>query len=162
MRYLTLFLLLLALPAIAQVYSWRDENGVIHYSDKKPSQQLSVKKVTPKANIEPSDEKSLWQRAAEWLLGEPQNTAKPAVTEPPITLPVVEMYATSWCGYCRKARQYFAANQIPYIEYDIERDAEARARYDGFRGRAIPIIFIDGVRMNGFDATTIEKRLKQR
>lgn len=162
MRFLTLFLLLLALPALAQIYSWRDENGVTHYSDKKPSEQQQVEKVTPQANIELSDEKSLWQSFTEWLFGETNKAEKRAPSELPIAPAMVEMYATSWCGYCRKARQYFDDNNIPYMEYDIERDAEARARYDEFRGRGIPIIFVDGHRINGFNPGTIKKRLKQR
>ncbi|WP_198147347.1 glutaredoxin family protein [Gilvimarinus polysaccharolyticus] len=32
----------------------------------------------------------------------------------------VVMYA-SWCGYCKKARRYFRANNIPFTEYDIEK-----------------------------------------
>ncbi|MGB0848554.1 MAG: glutaredoxin family protein [Thiolinea sp.] len=62
----------------------------------------------------------------------------------------VVMYSYSWCGYCAQARNYFRANRIPYIEYDIERDRAAKRRYDAFRGRVTPVIFVGRNRMNGF------------
>lgn len=67
----------------------------------------------------------------------------------------VIMYATSWCPYCQKAREYFAANNIHYTEYDIEKDAQALKRYQALGGRGIPFILIDELRISGFD----EKRL---
>lgn len=42
--------------------------------------------------------------------------------------PQVIMYCRSWCGDCRRARQWLEANGIPYIEIDVERDADAHAR----------------------------------
>jgi thiol-disulfide isomerase/thioredoxin len=33
----------------------------------------------------------------------------------------VTMYSTSWCGYCRKARQVFTQQNIPFRELDIEK-----------------------------------------
>lgn len=62
----------------------------------------------------------------------------------------VVMYATSWCPYCQQARNYFRQQEIPYIEYDIERDAEARRAYKTFGGRGIPVIFVGKRRVNGF------------
>ena len=38
----------------------------------------------------------------------------------------VIMYATDWCGYCKKARRYFRKNGISFTEYDIEKDAAAK------------------------------------
>jgi glutaredoxin len=65
----------------------------------------------------------------------------------------VVMYATSWCPYCQQARNYFRQQGIPYTEYDIERDAEAKRRYQAFGGRGIPVIFVGKRRMNGFSAS---------
>ncbi len=62
----------------------------------------------------------------------------------------VVMYATSWCPYCQKARNYFREQGIPYVEYDIEKNAEARAAYRAFGGRGIPVIFVGKRRMDGF------------
>ena len=65
----------------------------------------------------------------------------------------VVMYATSWCPYCQQARNYFRQQGISYTEYDIERDADAKRRYQSFGGRGIPVIFVGKRRMNGFSVS---------
>ncbi len=39
------------------------------------------------------------------------------------------MYSTVWCGFCKKAREYFVANRIPFVEYDVDKDIQAMRRY---------------------------------
>lgn len=34
--------------------------------------------------------------------------------------PSVVLYATSWCGYCKATREFFADYGIRYVEHDIE------------------------------------------
>lgn len=46
----------------------------------------------------------------------------------------VEMYATSWCGYCRQARNYMQQHNIPFVEYDIEKDSAAKQRMQRLKG----------------------------
>lgn len=69
----------------------------------------------------------------------------------------VVMYATSWCPYCRQARNYFHQQGIAYTEYDIERDADAKRRYQAFGGRGVPVIFVGKRRMNGFSVSGFNK-----
>lgn len=69
----------------------------------------------------------------------------------------VVMYATSWCPYCQQARNYFRQQGIPYTEYDIERDMEAKRRYQAFGGRGIPVIFVGKRRLNGFSVSAFNK-----
>lgn len=69
----------------------------------------------------------------------------------------VVMYATSWCPYCQKARNHFREQGIPYVEHDIEKDAEARQAYKAFGGRGIPVIFVGKHRMNGFSVAGFNK-----
>ena len=40
----------------------------------------------------------------------------------------VELYVTSWCPYCHKAKEFFDSRGINYTAYDIEEDEEASAR----------------------------------
>ena len=63
----------------------------------------------------------------------------------------VVMYATSWCPYCELARNYFRQQGIPYIEYDIEKDADAKRAYQAFGGRGIPVIFVGKRGMSGWN-----------
>ena len=62
----------------------------------------------------------------------------------------VVMYATSWCPYCRKARKFFREQRVPYVEYDIEKDAEANRVYKAFGGNGVPVIFFRKRRIDGF------------
>lgn len=69
----------------------------------------------------------------------------------------VVMYATSWCPYCQQARNYFRERGIPYVEHDIERDADARREFKAFGGRSIPVIFVGKRRMDGFSVDRFRK-----
>ena len=51
----------------------------------------------------------------------------------------VVLYTTSWCPYCRKARDYFDQAGIPYTEYDIEKSARAYREYQKISGRGVPV-----------------------
>ena len=66
------------------------------------------------------------------------------------------MYATSWCGYCKKAREYLAGRDIELVEFDIESDATARRDFDTLRGMATPLIYRGFERVQGFDIAALE------
>lgn len=88
--------------------------------------------------------------------------AAPAVHEPVLLAQAdnsrqVVMYATSWCPYCQQARNYFREQGISYVEYDIEKNADARREYKAFGGRGIPVIFVGKRRMNGFSVAGFNK-----
>lgn len=78
----------------------------------------------------------------------------------------VIMYSTSWCPYCRKAREYFEQANIPYAEYDVEKSPRAMAEYQQLSGRGVPVIQIGSTVVQGFDAseirTAIDQLLQQR
>ncbi len=59
----------------------------------------------------------------------------------------IKIYATSWCGDSRRARQFFNANHIEYEWIDIDNDPEAeqfvKSVNNGYR--SVPtIVFPDG------------------
>jgi glutaredoxin len=69
------------------------------------------------------------------------------------------MYATTWCGYCKRARAYFAAKQIAYREVDIEASPANKAEYKEAGGKGVPH-FVQGERkMRGFTEVRMEKFL---
>jgi glutaredoxin len=76
-------------------------------------------------------------RMARWWHRPPAVAQKPGETR-------VVLYATTWCGYCAKAREFFAEQRIPYRELDVERSDEGRAGYASLGGGGIPIIVVDG------------------
>lgn len=129
-----IFLLALSTFSIqinAEVYKWVDEKGRTHYSNEKPKDK---KAETVKATINSYKSVSYGKY-------------KPGTKNPDNN---VIMYATSWCGYCKQARNYFNANGIPYTEYDIEKDVDAKAAYDQLGAKGVPVILVGENRMNGF------------
>ena len=55
------------------------------------------------------------------------------------------MYAVSWCGDCRRTRDFLDDHGVEYTEINIDRDPEAAAEVVRRMGkRAIPQLVIDG------------------
>jgi glutaredoxin len=69
------------------------------------------------------------------------------------------MYATSWCGYCKKARIYFAAKGIAYREVDIDASKENKAEYKQYAGKGVPLFISGEKRMRGFTEARMERFL---
>ncbi|MEM7017760.1 MAG: DUF4124 domain-containing protein [Pseudomonadota bacterium] len=124
----------------SEIYRWRDENGNVHFSDEPPPKtQAEVINVQPNVYKTPSVQ----------VL---KKSFKPTQK--------VIMYSTSWCGYCEKARQYFAAQKIPFKEYDIETTQKGKQDYERLEGKGVPIILVGQKRMNGFGIESFEEFYK--
>jgi len=130
MKYLLLIFVVCTGIVSADVYKWTDEAGHTHFGNK-PHDLEKAEKITLKVD-------------------KPNPSATPSAKQ-------VIMYATSWCGYCKKARVYFAENNIPYTEYNIETDAEAKQTYKSFGGKGVPVIFIGEERMDGFNVASFSE-----
>ena len=72
---------------------------------------------------------------------------------PTNTLPAgVVMFATRFCGYCRRARRLLEAKGVRYAEIRVDRDPRERARMRQLAGaNTVPQIFIDGRHVGGCD-----------
>ena len=81
--------------------------------------------------------------------------ASPTPPPPAAAVPVV-MYATAWCPYCARARAYFKRTNTAYLEYDIERSAEARAEFKRLGGRGVPLILVGSEKLRGFNELAFE------
>lgn len=71
----------------------------------------------------------------------------------------VVLYATSWCSYCQKTREFFAQHQIPYREYDVENSSDGRAQYDQLRGKGVPLVLIEGQVLRGYNPAKMKQLL---
>ena len=69
----------------------------------------------------------------------------------------VILYATQWCGYCKKARSLLSENNIPYYEYDIEKSLEGKEQHKNLGGKGIPVLLIDGEVIKGYSPSKILK-----
>ena len=99
--------------------------------------------------------------------GAPSSLASgPAVAAEPVEMAdlSIELYATTWCGYCEKTRQFFSQKNIRYIEYDIEKDSSAASRMiQRTGGQGVPVIVIGGdIVIRGYDPTRIRSAIYQK
>ena len=80
----------------------------------------------------------------------------------------VVLYSTSWCGYCRKARNFLTKNQIKFTEKDIEKspaakkEMNAKALRAGVRIGGVPVLEVNGQIISGFSEERIIAALKNR
>ncbi len=62
------------------------------------------------------------------------------------------MYATSWCGFCERARSLLQSKNVPFEEIDVDARPEARAEMMARSGRrTVPQIFIGETHVGGSD-----------
>lgn len=157
-----LFTLCLSDTATAEIYKWIDEHGKTHYTDSPPHHIKSAKKLEkiPTYNIRPQSSVQYGDNtrdAGGTSSGEAINReeSKHRRTHE------VELYVTSWCTYCKKARKFFQSRGIPVTEYDIEKDDKAalrKKRLDSKRG--VPFAVINGHRIHGYVPSAYKKALQ--
>lgn len=82
----------------------------------------------------------------------------------PATSDVV-LYSTSWCGYCRKAREYLKKKKVAFVERDLEKDDGAseelsrKAVAAGVHPQGVPVIDVRGKLILGFDQPALDAAL---
>ncbi|MDO3387850.1 glutaredoxin family protein [Gilvimarinus sp. SDUM040013] len=67
----------------------------------------------------------------------------------------VVLYATPWCGYCKKTRELLRDNDIVFTEYNIEKSNRGRREYNDLNGQGIPLMVIDGQVVRGYQPRQI-------
>jgi glutaredoxin len=139
----------------AEIYKWVDEDGVVHYSDA-PTQnifdlpeqeEISSTETVPQVNSQPAPEGQNITLDPDFFnfLDE---TQEDVVT---VNTPTVEIYETSWCGYCEKAKNFFRSRGIDFVVYDIEKDQQAARRMMTMTDmRAVPFVVINGQGIQGY------------
>jgi len=158
------FLLILMLGpenAWADVYTWVDESGTVHFSEEPPAQVKRARKVILPEDP-PQSEPEVNARSA------PESTQEAAVQRTPAPrpaaerkpLPQVELYTTSWCPYCKRARAYFRDKGIPFTEHDIEKETGAGARLVALSGsQAVPTAVIGDKVVRGYSPSAYQAAL---
>jgi glutaredoxin len=127
----------------AAIYRWFDADGRIVYSDSPPKQSGNAKSVKlPSNTVAPVT---------------PVPQAKPAAAA---AGEKVTLYTTTWCGYCKKARAYLNARNIPFDDVDVETTDRGRREYRAMGGNGVPVILVGSQRMDGYDQSGLEGMLK--
>ena len=74
--------------------------------------------------------------------------------------PKVEVYMTTWCGYCKKTLSYLDEKGVSYAAYDIESDSAAKERYLALGGQGVPLVVIDGNKIAGYSPQAMDRYLQ--
>jgi glutaredoxin len=151
----------------AEIYKWVDENGVTHYSDSPTvdipepvaaeNDEVQSADPVPAATPPLPDETQGGTLDSDFfdILNETQEDEVAANT------PNVEIYETSWCVYCKKAKNFFRSRGIDFETYDIEKDPQAARRMKSFTNRqAVPFVVINGQGISGYSAAAYEQALQ--
>ena len=74
----------------------------------------------------------------------------------------VTIYSTTWCSFCRMAKNYLQGLDVTFKEIDIDKDTEAASYIINKTHQAgVPIIEIGETTIIGFDRPRIDEALKQ-
>lgn len=120
-----LALLVAGSGARAAIYTWVDAKGVTH-----------IQSSPPPAGIKPLHVDGA---AGEEVAGPGQKKNS------------VELYTTSGCSWCKKAKDCFRSQGVPFIEYDVERDREAAARKRALGSSGgVPFAVVNGQKIQGY------------
>lgn len=159
-----LLCLLLPVQTQAKLYRWVDENGVVHFSDKAPTENgkessKETEVYTPSTSL---NELEIPQKESESpenaLLNAIANDADSTVSRYNGNGHVV-MYSASWCGVCAQAKAYMQARGIPYTEHDIDASSKNKKQLIMLGGRGVPLIIVGKQRMSGFNPRQLERML---
>lgn len=126
--------LLLVTPTFSKtLYTWTDKKGVVHRTYYPPPAGYATKSSPA--------QKSSAQRTAQ------QNQ--------------VELYVTSWCPYCKQAKQFFKSRGISYKAYDIEKNKQAAARKKRLDAKGgVPFAIVNGTAIHGYSPHRYTNALK--
>lgn len=141
----------------AEIYKWVDENGVVQFSDKPPAQRNGNQGVTSVdiPRHAPSDSGDTEKQEGNISFGV-SDKAKAMFQ----SAPKVELFTTSWCPYCEKARKYLGSRGIRYTEYDIEKDqVAARRKRELGSTKGVPFAVINGKKVQGFSEQAYARAL---
>jgi len=165
------FLAFLALVLIigtssAEIFRWVDEKGVVHFSDS-PTQsapEAGAKEKVSSPDPNPEDNSSPTVETRTITLDpdffRPLDEGRPDRVR--INAPTVEIYETSWCGYCKKAKKFFRSRGIKFKAYNIEKDEDAARRMMALtERRAVPFVVINGHPIQGYSEQAYEQALRK-
>jgi len=146
---------LVAGTASAQVYRWTDKDGTVHYSEEPPPEGQPARKLElpeaerPKPGSGGAGEARREETASR---AAPPQPSRPYGAPPrPKCGALVDLYTTSWCPWCKKARDYFNGHGVAFVEHDIEATpGPVEVRYGLDVDRRVPAALICGRLVRGY------------
>jgi len=146
------------LSAYAEVLRYTDDKGVTHYvdsTDRVPEQYKQQLKDAP-----PLPEISKVQAPPAYS---PDNSRMLEIYKKRSAKKHkgVEIFVTSWCGYCRQLEQFLDKEKIKYTRFDIEKDKEADKEYQALGVSGVPVTRVGEQVISGFKPDEIKKAAKK-
>ena len=74
----------------------------------------------------------------------------------------VDIYVTSWCGYCRKLENFLKSKRIPYQRHDIEKSSSARQAHLKMGGGGVPVVKVGSEVIRGYSPDAILRSLNKK
>jgi glutaredoxin-like YruB-family protein len=144
--------------SFADYYKWEDEKGEIHVTDYPPPAQTAKNTKVHQFEPEPVKESPSVNQENQKSSKQPSSAGESRIN----TRSEVILYSTSWCPYCKKARNYFNSLNISYTDYDIDKDKDAAERLKQRQGNtSIPFVIINGTEISGFSPGEYERALQK-
>ena len=73
---------------------------------------------------------------------------------------MVKIYSTNSCPWCLKAKNYLQSKNIPFKEFNVSEDMDAREEMIlKSKQRGVPVLYINGTIIIGFDKNAIDRAL---
>ena len=70
----------------------------------------------------------------------------------------VKVYSTPTCHYCHLAKDFFKANNVPFVDYDVASDIEKRKEMIALSGQmGVPVIVVGDEFTIGFNKRDLAK-----
>lgn len=150
--------------SLAEIYKWVDDNGVMHFSDTQPAHISDWEEEQNPASSNQTLQNSGLQKVKldtdtiseilDQLEGDEEETEDKQQ-------PAVELYVTSWCPWCNKAKSFFISRGITFTEYNIEKDQEAARRMRSLtKSRGVPFAVINGRQIQGYSEADYSQALQ--
>ena len=73
--------------------------------------------------------------------------------------PRITLYSTRRCPHCRQLKQWLQQRGLRFQEFDIERNARAFKEFQRLGGRGVPLLLLNGQRVDGFDPKRLQRLL---
>lgn len=84
------------------------------------------------------------------------------MTQQQTTQPKITVYSTTWCGFCKQAKEFFKSKNLKFEDLDVEKDAAAAEDMVAkSKQQGVPVIDIDGTIIIGYDLPKINAALKE-
>ncbi len=146
-----LLMVVLAGTAQGEIYRYTDSKGTLHFVDdlsrvpKKYRNQLGKNRPIKDISVINDGRVSL-----------PREADHPASRGPLYSGgDKVDIYVTSWCGYCKKMKRFLDEKGIPYTAHDIENDSDAERTYKQLGGDGVPLVRIGSHVVHGYNPDAV-------